>query len=130
MSLSNHAEDLLLNFLLNTETATRPTAWHAALHTADPGETGASEVLVASDADYVRKAVTFAASSGGSTSNTGAVTWTPAVAAGTYTITHVSIWDAATVGNCLFIGELVSSRSVSNANPFTLAIGAIVAALD
>ena len=64
--LSDYAENLVLTWLLTATAATRPSAWYVALHTGDPGETGASnEVVVGTDADYVRKAITFADGSGG-----------------------------------------------------------------
>ena len=37
-SFSNFAEDLVLNWLLTTNSATRPTAWYVSLYTVAPGE--------------------------------------------------------------------------------------------
>ena len=39
-ALSDHAEDLLLDFLMTTGTATRPTNWYLALFTAAPNDAG------------------------------------------------------------------------------------------
>ena len=35
-ALSDHAENLILNFLMTSGTATRPTAWYVALYTVAP----------------------------------------------------------------------------------------------
>jgi hypothetical protein len=130
-AFTNDGENLLINWIFNTSAVTRPTAWYVGLHTGDPGETGASnEVLVAADADYVRQAVTMGAASGGASASTTQVVFTPAVAAGTYTVTHASIWTASTAGTCLIKGALASSRAISNASPLTFEIGEIIAAVD
>ena len=130
---TNHGEDLIVTWLFTTSTATRPTAWYVALHTADPTETGTiGEVLVANDADYTRKTVTFddpVAGSGMCLSDV-QVSHTPASGASPYTVTHASIWDASTAGNCLMYGELPIPRTISNAAPLTFEIGEIIAAAD
>ena len=131
MSFTTYGENLLLNWVFTTGSATRPTAWFVGLHTADPTETGATaEMIVGTDADYIRQAVTLGASTTGSSASTSQVVFTPAVAAGSYTVTHVSIWTAATSGNCLMYGTLATSRTISNASPLTFEIGEIIAALD
>ena len=131
MSFTTYGENLLINWSFNTDSVTRPTAWFVALHTADPTETGAvAEMVVGTDADYIRKAVTMGTSPTGSSASTTQVVFTPAVAAATYTVTHVSIWTAATAGNCIMYGTLATSRAISNANPLTFEIGEIIAALD
>jgi hypothetical protein len=130
-ALTNYGENLLLDWMFTAGAATRPTAWYVALHTADPTEVGTtSEVLVGSDSAYTRKTVTFAAASGGQSLSTLQVAHTPAVAAGSYTVTHVSICDAATAGNDLMKAALLVPRLISNANPLVIAAGDIVAALD
>lgn len=92
------------------------------LHTGDPGASGTANA----SAETTRKAVTFAAPSGGSMamSNTPSWTWTAA----NETITHVSLWDAASGGNFLWSGQLAASKSVSvddilNLTSLTLGVG-------
>lgn len=103
--LSDFGENLVQNFRLNAVAATRPTTWFVGLHTGDPGETGATNEVSTAGTGYARQAVTFGASAGGIVANTGLVLFGPAVTAWG-TITHVSIWDAVTVGNCLDKGPL------------------------
>lgn len=127
--ISTHARNLLLSWMLTAGAATRPTAWYVSLHVADPGTTGADEVVVGTDADYVRKAVTFDTPAAGETDNTGAVTFTADVAADTYVVTHIGIWDASTGGNFLLGGELAVPETVEASDALVLGIGRIVAAL-
>jgi len=118
--------------MLTTDTATRPTAWYVATHTGDPGETGASnEVTVGIDADYVRKSVTFNTPSGdGQTENAGSVSWTVNSGSSGYTVTHISIWDAVTSGNCLFKGSLQVARVLVALGVLTFNADEIIAQLD
>lgn len=123
--LTPAANTLALDFLFNTETATRPTAWYAAIHTADPGDDGSTnEVTVGIDADYARQAITFngAVFSGsrGILTNSSGTTWTPATGA-SYTVAGISIWDSLTGGNCLAQGLLFTPRTATPAAPYSLA---------
>lgn len=130
MSLSNNAENLVLKWLMTDTAVTRPTAWYVSLHTDDPGETGANEVLVATDADYVRKSATFTDSTTGSCSNEGALSWTVDNASAGYTIRYVGIWDAVTAGNFVAGGALYSEHAVSANSVVSFAIGDLVVSLD
>ncbi len=69
----------------------------ASAHTADPGDTGTSEV---SGGSYARKAISFAAASGGSKAISGTVVFD--IPAGT-TVTHVGLWTAVSGGS--FVGD-------------------------
>lgn len=130
-ALTNTAEDLLLNWLFTTGSLTRPTAWHVALHTADPSETGASaEVTTGTDSAYTRKSITFDAAASGQALSLGAVTWTVNGASAGYTVSHISIWDASTAGNCLMKGALPVPRPLAAGQVLTFSIGGIIAALD
>ncbi len=130
MSLSNYAENEALDWLFTDSTVTRPTAWYASLHTDDPGETGANEVVVGTDADYVRKSVTFADASSGATSNEAAITWTVDTASSGYTIIYVGVWDASTSGNFLGGGALYAAHAVVADGVVSFAIGDLVVTLD
>ena len=45
-------------------------------------------------------------------------------------LTHVSIWDAATGGNCLAYGALAQPRSVSSGDTFSIPTGQLSLSLD
>lgn len=127
MSKANYAETAVVDWLLGGATPTRPSARYLALHTADPGETGATSEL--SGNGYARQAVTFGAASSGSASNTSTHTFT--ASGGSWgTVTHFSIWDAVTTGNCLYVGALSVSRTINNGESGTVAAGAVVCSED
>jgi len=123
-ALSDHAEALLLDWLMTNGTATRPTAWYVALYTAAPSDSGGGTEV--SGNGYARQAVTFAAatSPGGTTSNTGAVTYT--ASGGNWgTITHIGIHDALSGGNLLWHGAMTASKIVNDGDTLEFSIGNI-----
>lgn len=120
-ALSDYAENLLLDWLMTTGTATRPTAWYLALFTSSPGD-DASGSEVSGNA-YAREAVTFDAASGGSTANDGLITFGPASGGNWGTITHFGIFDAATNGNLLWHGALSASRVVNDGDSIQVPVG-------
>jgi len=93
------------------------TTYYLSLHTAAPGETGASE---GTDG---RQAITFAASSGGTQASNDAQTW--ASAKGSQTYTDFGLWTAATSGTYLRGGPLTSSITPPAGSEITVASGAI-----
>lgn len=127
MSLSNYLETALLDHIGGNTAYTQPTAWYVKLHTGDPGEAGTSNVA----SETTRKNVTDwnAASSGSMTSNA-AVSWTNYPA--TETITHLSIWDHVSAGNCLGSGAVSPSVSMvgPGSNTLTISSGSITWTLD
>lgn len=95
-------------------------ATHASLHTADPGITGASEVTGGSPA-YARKAITWAAASGGSKALTGTVTLDVPPAT---TITHCGTWSALAAGTFRGGGSLAATEVFGAQGTYTLQINA------
>lgn len=87
------------------------------LHTGDPGAAGTT----AASAETTRKALTFSAASAGSKAATGSpvAQWT-AWSAGTETISHLSIWTAATAGTFLASLALSASKVVNNTDTLNL----------
>lgn len=123
MAISTYAGNLVLDWLLGATAVTRPTTWYLSLHVGDPGLTGANEVVVGTDADYVRKAITFAAADTLAKATNAGVTWTANAAATTYIVTHVGIWDALTSGNFLGHGQLPVPETVVASGSFNLGSG-------
>lgn len=120
-ALSDYAEKLLLDFLMTTGSATRPTAWYVALFTDATSDSGGGTEV--SGNGYVRQPVTFAAASspGGTTSNTNTVTFT--ASGGNWgTISHVAIYDSLTSGNSLWHGALTASKTVNDGDTLQFAI--------
>jgi hypothetical protein len=123
-ALSDYAEKLLLDFLMTTGTATRPTNWYVALYTGAPSDSGGGTEVSAGG--YARQSVSFnaASSPGGTTSNSNEVSFT--ASGGDYgTVTHMGIFDASSSGNLLWHGALTASKTVADGDTLTFAIGNI-----
>jgi len=123
-ALSDHAEALLLDWLMTNGSATRPTAWYVGLYTAAPSDSGGGTEV--SGSGYAREAVTFAAatSPGGTTSNSGAVSFT--ASGGDWgSITHIGIHDAVSGGNLLWHGAMTASKTVADGDTLEFSIGNI-----
>jgi len=123
-ALSNAAEKLLLDWLMTTGTAVRPTQWHLAVFTAAPDDAGGGTEL--SGDGYSRQALTFAAatSGAGTTSNTVAVSFT-ADGGDWGACTHVAIFTAATGGTMLWHGAMTTPRTIADADTLNFAIGEV-----
>lgn len=93
---------------------TRPTAWYVKLHIGDPGTGGTLNAA----GETTRQAADFGTT--GLTNNAD-ITWTNVSTAETYS--HISIWDAATGGNCLWQGALSAPVTVAVGDTFTIATG-------
>ena len=123
-ALSDYAEKLLLDWMMTTGSATRPTAWYVALYTAAPSDSGGGTEV--SGVGYARQSVTFdaASSPGGTTSNSADVSFT-AVGGDYGTVTHMGIFDAASSGNLLWHGVLSASKTVEDGDTITFSAGNI-----
>lgn len=107
---TNYLEDAVLNHLRGS-TYTAPSGLFIKVHTGNPGEDATGNA----SAYTTRNAITFAASSGGTITQSGTVTistW----ASGSETLSHFSIWDAASAGNPLCYGAFTVSKAVVNGN--------------
>jgi hypothetical protein len=128
-NLSDWAENALMDWLMGGASPTRPTTRYVAMHTGDPSETGGSNE-VGAGVGYARQAMTFAASSSGASSNASNITFGPASGAGFGTVTHISIWDASSGGNCLWKGALGAGQAVAAGVTYTIVTGDLDLALD
>ena len=123
-ALSDHAEKLLLDWLMTSGSATRPTAWYVALYTAAPSDSGGGTELTGNG--YSRQAVAFdaATSPGGTTSNSGDVTFT--ASGGDWgTVTHIGIHDADSGGNLLWHGAMTTSKTIADGDTLQFSTGNI-----
>lgn len=124
-SLSNFAEDALLNHLCNTAFTPAATLY-VALCTADPTDTGtgASMSEVANANAYARTAVTFGAAATRKVIQSGAVTF-PQASGAWGTITHWAIVSANTygTGNMYAYGSFTASFAPVTGNTPTIPSG-------
>lgn len=124
MGFSDFLENELLDHVLRNSAYTPAATVYVALHTADPGETGTSEVTGGS---YARQSAAWDAASAGSCVNSAIITYTNMPAT---TVTHYSIWDASSSGNMLFAGALDASRTFTAGDAAQFAAGALTVSLD
>lgn len=122
-------EIIRLNFT-TTALAARPTGWYVRLHTGDPGVDGtANEVTGATDPNYAATAVTWNEEEiSGITrvSNDAEVAFPASGGVSSYNVQFITIWSAASGGNCLARLPLVPARAVAPAGILRFPIGEII----
>lgn len=110
MTAGMHTANLANKWLdmLGGTAFTAPANTYVQLHTGDPGAAGTANT----SGTTTRKQVTFAAAVNGGNHSSNAPLW-DGWAAGTETITHISVWDASSGGNVLFTAALTSNNSIA-----------------
>lgn len=108
------AENAALNGLDGTGSTNTMT--HVSLHSASPSTTGANEN--ANSGSYARQACSWNAASGGSKTNTTALTFSTL---GTVAVTHFGTWNSATYGAGTYsiggaLGSSVTAASITIAS--------------
>lgn len=103
------------NSALDTAVAAYP--W-IKMHTGSPGAAGTTNAAT----ETTRKQLTWNAASGGSVTNSNAVTWTNVAASETYA--DASFWTASTAGTFGFSG-LVTANPVTAGDTFTIAASGV-----
>lgn len=116
-AMTNYLENAFGNHVLRNTAMTSPATVYAACHTGDPGEAGSANEVSTSGTGYVRKAVAFGAPSDGVFTQSGDTTFDVATA-DWGTLTHWSVWDAASGGNCLYKGALTASKLIETGDTF------------
>lgn len=128
-SFTDYTENLVLNWLLTTNSATRPTAWYVGLFTAAPSDTGGGTEVAGSG--YARTATGAITVSGTATTATNAAAIEFAAASGGNwgTITHAAIFDASTGGNMIAWSALTTSRTINDGDVFRIPAGSLTVTL-
>ena len=122
---TDYTESLALNWLLTTNSSTRPTAWYIALFTTATTDAGGGTEVSTSSTGYARQSIAFTvATSSGSTkaSNSATITF-PTATANWGTVSYMAIYTASTGGTMLFHGPLVSARTITTGDAFQIATG-------
>jgi|SRR5919109_3536417 hypothetical protein len=132
MSASNWLEDAWVKWAFTTTSVpTRPTAWYVSLHTADPTDTGGSEVTSGQDSAYARQSVTLATTgTNGQVKNSTVANFPAAASGSSYTVTHFGVYDASTSGNLLVSGALDISKAVTAGTILSFAVNDLTAQVD
>jgi hypothetical protein len=106
LGISDARENTIIDHIFRNQAFTPPTAVYLSLHTAYPGDTGASEVTGGS---YARQEMALDAASAGATANTATEDFPNMPAVGGDGVWGVGIWDAASAGNFMAGGVLQPS---------------------
>ncbi len=117
--ISTYGENKILDHVLHSSNSfSKPAGVYVKLHLGAPGAAGTTNAAV----NATRQQGTFAtAAASGSISNTALITWTNVSTTETYTA--ISLWDASSAGNCLWIGDLTASKAVNAGDTFEFGIG-------
>tara|TARA_R110000868_G_scaffold130300_4_gene339947 strand:+ start:8968 stop:9360 length:393 start_codon:yes stop_codon:yes gene_type:complete len=125
---SDYLELKLLDHVLGNTTFSQPASRYLGLFTASTGLETNSPSAEVSGGSYVRKAVSFAAASSGSSATSATVTFDTATA-NWGTITHVAVMDASTSGNVLFWGAVTTSKVIESGDTFQVSSGNLTISL-
>ena len=117
-NLTNYEENRLMGLSVDNSS----TTYYVALHTADPTDVGNVGEVTATG--YARQGDTFTVT-GADGTNDSLITFPNQTSGGDLTITHMSIWDAVSAGNCKWQGALTASATYPDGGGFTFAAGAI-----
>lgn len=133
MSASNYLENKILDHILGNTAYSAPATVYLALHTADPTDVG--NVAEVSGNSYARAALTnnttnFPNASAGSKTTGGAASFATPTGAGWGAVTHFSMWDAVTAGNCLFVGQLTTTKTINAGDVVSFAVAALTITAD
>jgi len=109
----------VLNALLRASAYTGAAALYLSIHTADPGDTGASEYTTYTG---TRPAISFGAAASGAATSTNEQDF---AAMGATTITYVGLWSATTGGAFQGGGPLNVSRITLSGDTLRAVVGAI-----
>ncbi len=132
---SNYTEGNIIETTLRGAAFPVPANVYVALFTADPTDANvtANEVQTAALPAYVRQdaaasagiATGWSASADGVSSNAKVITFPANNGAGSVTVTHIGLYDAATGGNLLYHAPLVSSKTLLVGDVLSFGIGSI-----
>jgi hypothetical protein len=123
-SLSNYAENKVLDHVLGTTAYTKPTTY-VALYTVAPADASAGTEVTGGS--YARLAGVFDASVGGASSNTSNLDFTGMPAC---TVVAVGILDNSTGGNLLVHGTLTANKVLDAGDTLRVAAGDLDITID
>ena len=122
-SLSDYAENKMLDHFLGTAAYTPAATVYIGLSTADPLDTAAGLAEPVGNA-YARQSIAFDAAASRLLNQTSLITF-PTASGSWGTITHYAIFDASTNGNMLAHGSLSASRTVTSGKTLSIAAGQV-----
>jgi hypothetical protein len=129
---SDFGENLVLTWAFTASAVTRPTAWHAGLHlNASAPTESAPATGELSGNGYSRQSITALTISGTTqAANPSQLTFGPNTGTNWGTLGFISVWDAATSGNCLAFGSLSSTVTINVGDSLQIGASQLVITLD
>jgi hypothetical protein len=121
--MSAYLRDKLLDHVYGGPGLAQPTYVWVKLHVGDPGASGLANAAT----EATRKQLVCGAALGGSKANSSPMQWNNYPAA--ETISHASVWDASTLGNCLEYGPLNAAVAVPVGFNLVMPAGQVVLTL-
>ena len=118
---SNYLKSNIVKHVKGEASYTMPTTLYLALYTTDP--TVADAGTEVTGGSYVRKAISFAAGSGGSAASNAAINFTSMP---TTNVSHWGIRDASSGGNLLYFGNFDIVQAITSGQTFTINSGNVV----
>ena len=116
--MSDFLEVELRKHIFRTGSMTKPAALHVSLHTANPTDAGSGTEV--SGGSYARVSVppldanwSAPDATGGVTANVADIVF-PSPSANWGVVTHVGVWDAATVGNLICYATLTTPKTINS----------------
>lgn len=128
-SKTDYLENAVLNHVLRNVALTSPTTVYVALYTAAPGESAAGTEVSTSGTAYARQAITFAAPSSGSVTQSGDILF-PVATSNWGTIVAYAICDAVSAGNILYYSTVTPNKAINTGDQAKIASGSIVVSED
>jgi hypothetical protein len=123
-SLTNYAENKVLDHVLGTTAYTMPTTY-VALYTVAPTDSSAGTEVTGGS--YARIAGAWTASTGGATANSSNLDFTGMPAC---TVVAVAVLDNSTGGNILIHGTLTANKSLDAGDTLRIATGDLDITID
>lgn len=123
-SFTDFTESLVLNFLLTTNSVTRPTAFFVGLFTVAPTDAGGGTEITGSG--YARVAtgtITVSGTSPTTATNAAAIEFAPASGGNWGVVVAAAIFDASTGGNMLAFANLSTSRTINDGDVLRIPAG-------
>lgn len=125
---SDYLENKVLDHIFGNTAYSVPATVYVALYTAAPNDAGGGTEV--SGNGYSRAAVTnnttnWPNASSGSKSNGTAIQFSAASGGSWGTVTHFSLFDAASAGNMLYHGALTSSKTINDGDQAQFAAGTL-----
>lgn len=127
MSLTDSYEALVLNLLFRGVSVLPPAAVYLGLLSFAPTDSDAGTEL--SGNNYTRQAITFAAPSGGSITNSSDVVFGPATPGGWSDVVAVGVYSDVTGGSLIAYAS-ITSATVNALDELKFAAGAVTISLD